>query len=125
MPVYGSAELLRQPTDGFMAAGKKLDIGKACIHFQTAEDLALNVIGSIIASVPLARWVETEGSQAALGGNRTDGIDPPPAKASRQTAAVTWRIRAAPRDHSRVAERDLETAEIARGLWACSSMTQS
>jgi Domain of unknown function (DU1801) len=58
MPVYGSPELLRQLTDGFMAAGKKLDIGKACIHFQTAEDLALDVIGSIIAKVPLTRWVE-------------------------------------------------------------------
>ena len=58
MPVYGSAELMRQLTDGFMAAGKKLDIGKACIHFQTAEDLALDVIGSIIARVPLTRWVE-------------------------------------------------------------------
>ena len=58
MPVYGSAELLRELTNGFLAAGKKLDIGKACIHFQTAEDLALDVIGSIIASVPLTRWVE-------------------------------------------------------------------
>ena len=58
MPVYGSAELLRELTNGFLAAGKKLDIGKACIHFQTAEDLALDVIGSIIARVPLACWVE-------------------------------------------------------------------
>jgi len=58
MPVYGSADLMRRLSEGFLAAGKKLDIGKACIHFQTADDLALEAIGNIIASVPLARWVE-------------------------------------------------------------------
>jgi hypothetical protein len=58
MPVYASPELLGQLKEGFRAAGKKLDIGKACIHFQTADDLALDVIGRIIRSMPLARWVE-------------------------------------------------------------------
>lgn len=58
MPVYGSPELLRRLTDGFRDAGKKLHIGKACIRFKTADDLALEVIGEIVASVPLARWVQ-------------------------------------------------------------------
>ena len=58
MPVYGSAELLAKLKRGFAAAGKKLDIGKACIHFRTADDLALEVIGDIIARMPLSRWVE-------------------------------------------------------------------
>lgn len=58
MPVHGSPELVRRLTDGFIAAGKMLDIGKACIHFHKAEDLALDVIGSIISGVPLARYVE-------------------------------------------------------------------
>jgi hypothetical protein len=40
---------------------------------------------------------------------------PTPAKARRQTAAVKPGIRTAPGDHSRLAKRDLETAEIARG----------
>jgi hypothetical protein len=58
MPVYGSAELMAKLKRGFAAAGKKLDIGKACIHFHTADDLALDVIADIIARMPLARWVE-------------------------------------------------------------------
>jgi hypothetical protein len=58
MPVYGSPELMRRLRDGFAGAGKKLDIGKACIHFQRADDLALDVIGDIIGRMPLARWVE-------------------------------------------------------------------
>jgi hypothetical protein len=58
MPVYGSSELMKRLKAGFAKAGKKLDIGKACIHFQTADDLALDVIGEIIGRMPLERWVE-------------------------------------------------------------------
>jgi hypothetical protein len=58
MPVYGSPALLHRLRSGFRAAGKKLDIGKACIHFHRADDLALEVIGGIIAGMPLPKWVE-------------------------------------------------------------------
>ena len=58
MSVYADAAQLQRLKDGFEAAGKKLDMGKACIHFQTADDLALDVIGSLVASVPLDRWVD-------------------------------------------------------------------
>jgi Domain of unknown function (DU1801) len=57
MPVYGSKVLEKKLRDGFKAAGKKLDIGKACIHFQKADDLALDVIGEIIAAMTLDKWV--------------------------------------------------------------------
>jgi hypothetical protein len=63
MPVYGDAAQAKRLKDGFQAAGKKLDIGKACIHFRTADDLALDVIGEIVASIPLDRWVQV--AQAA------------------------------------------------------------
>jgi hypothetical protein len=33
-------------------------MGKACIHFQRADDLALDVIGDIVAAVPVEKWVE-------------------------------------------------------------------
>jgi hypothetical protein len=33
-------------------------MGKACIHFRTADDLALDVIGEIVASISSDRWVE-------------------------------------------------------------------
>jgi hypothetical protein len=55
--VYADKKLARQLQDGFRAAKKKLDMGKACIRFQTADDLALDVIGEIVASTPRDRWI--------------------------------------------------------------------
>ena len=57
MAVYASPAHMRRLQEGFRAAGKKLEIGKACIHFHSADDLALEVIGDIIASMPLGDWV--------------------------------------------------------------------
>ncbi len=36
---------------------QKLNIGKACIRFQRADELALDAIGEIVASTPLEQWV--------------------------------------------------------------------
>jgi hypothetical protein len=58
MPIYGDQALARRLADGFRAAGKKLDMGKACIHFKTADDLALDVVGKIVATIPPDRWVQ-------------------------------------------------------------------
>ncbi|HZM17481.1 MAG TPA: DUF1801 domain-containing protein [Candidatus Krumholzibacteria bacterium] len=58
MPVYGDKGQAQRLEDGFRAAGKKLDMGKACIHFQAADDLALDVIGEVVGSTPVDRWVE-------------------------------------------------------------------
>lgn len=57
MTVYGDAGLARRLKDGFEAAGKKLDMGKACIRFRAADDLALDVVGAVVASTPLERFV--------------------------------------------------------------------
>jgi hypothetical protein len=43
--------------DGFTKTGKKLDIGKSCIHFDAAEDLPLDVIGEVVASIPMREWI--------------------------------------------------------------------
>jgi Domain of unknown function (DU1801) len=58
MPVYGDRKQEQRLRDAFAAAGKKLDMGKACIRFQRADDLELDVIGDIVSSVPMARWIE-------------------------------------------------------------------
>ena len=58
MPVYGSPPLEKRLRDAFAAAGKKLDMGKACIRFRRADDLALDAVGDIVASVPMERWIE-------------------------------------------------------------------
>ena len=57
MSVYGDPGLAKRLRDGFKAAGKKLDMGKSCIHFKRAADLPLDLIGDIVAAVPLDRWV--------------------------------------------------------------------
>ena len=58
MSIYGDRALAQRLADGFRAAGKKLDMGKACIRFQTADDLPLDVIGQIVARIPPDRWVQ-------------------------------------------------------------------
>jgi hypothetical protein len=51
------ARFWQEARDGFKAAGKKLDMGKACIRFRAADDLPLNTVGKIVASTPLERFV--------------------------------------------------------------------
>ena len=57
MPVYWSAPLLARLKQGFKAAGKRLDIGKACIRYRRSADLDLDTIGDVVASVPMAKWI--------------------------------------------------------------------
>jgi hypothetical protein len=58
MPIYGDKTLAQRLDDGFRAAGDRLNRGKACIRFATADDLALDVIGETVEAVPVDRWVE-------------------------------------------------------------------
>lgn len=58
MSVYADSSLADRLADGFRVAGKTLDMGKACVRFRTADDLPLDVIGQIVATVPVDRWVE-------------------------------------------------------------------
>jgi hypothetical protein len=57
MCAYGSPDHARRLKEGFAAAGKKLNMGKSCIRFRTADDLPLDVIGELIASIPMKRWI--------------------------------------------------------------------
>ncbi len=42
----------------FKKAGKKLDMGKSCLHFKRLEDLPLDVIAQAIASTPPDQYIE-------------------------------------------------------------------
>jgi uncharacterized protein DUF1801 len=57
MAAYGNRELTRRLQDGFRRAGKRLDMGKACIRFRTLDDLDLASIADVIASTPLERYI--------------------------------------------------------------------
>ena len=58
MSVYGSQKLLEKLKAACTESGKKLDMGKSCIRFKHPDDLPLDVIGDIVAAVPVDKWVE-------------------------------------------------------------------
>ena len=41
----------------WVAAGKKLDMGKCCVRFKKLEDVSLEVIGQLIARVPVKNYI--------------------------------------------------------------------
>ena len=57
MTVYGDAAETRAFKAAFKKAGKKLDMGKSCVRFKTADDLALDAIGNAIAAVPVKAFI--------------------------------------------------------------------
>jgi hypothetical protein len=42
---------------GFAKAGKKLDMGKSCVRFRRLDDLPLDVIGDVVASMPVDEYL--------------------------------------------------------------------
>src|SRR5215471_9271931 len=55
---FGSASQLEQLKAAFKAAGKKLDMGKSCVHFETPDDLPLEAIGKLISAISSDKWIE-------------------------------------------------------------------
>ena len=71
MNVYGDSETQRWFADGFAAAGKKLDMGKACVRFRNLDDLPLELIGEAVARTPAADYIaHYEASRAQVAQNR-------------------------------------------------------
>ena len=57
MTVYGNPEINEWFLREYKKSGKKLDMGKSCLHFKTIEDLPLDLIGKLIAKVSLEDYV--------------------------------------------------------------------
>ena len=55
--VYASKERSERLKAAFAAAGKKLDMGKSCIRFKKADDLALDAIAGEIASTTPDQYI--------------------------------------------------------------------
>jgi hypothetical protein len=55
---YWSASHLEQLKAVFKAAGKKLDMGKSCVHFESPDDLPLEAIGKLISAISSEKWIE-------------------------------------------------------------------
>ncbi len=58
MSCYGHNPHLEILKTGFKKAGKKLDMGKSCVRFKTLDDLPLDTIGALIASIPPTKWIQ-------------------------------------------------------------------
>jgi hypothetical protein len=56
--VYQSDERKKWLEREFTKAGKKLDMGKSCLHFKRLEDLPLDVIARVVASTPPEKLIE-------------------------------------------------------------------
>jgi hypothetical protein len=57
MCCYGSNELELWMREAFERAGKKLDMGKACVRFKRLEDLSLEAIAELIRRVPSTAYI--------------------------------------------------------------------
>lgn len=55
--IYASQERTRRLKDAYAAAGKRLDMGKSCIRFKRADELAEEVLGEAIASVSADEFI--------------------------------------------------------------------
>jgi hypothetical protein len=70
MSVYATKESARAFAEGFRQAGKKLDMGKSCVHFREVDDLPLDVIAQTIASIEPDDWIRIY-EEARTPGART------------------------------------------------------
>jgi len=55
--VYGDPETDRWFRERYQESGKKLDMGKSCVHFKSMDDLPLDVVGEAIARTPVDEFV--------------------------------------------------------------------
>ena len=56
--VYGAPGGEKSFRSAWAKSGKKLDMGKSCVRFKKVEDLALDVIGETIQTMPVKRFIE-------------------------------------------------------------------
>ena len=57
MSVYGNKEREAVIKAAYTKAGKKLDMGKACLRFKTIDDLVLRAVKDAIKIVPMKTYV--------------------------------------------------------------------
>jgi hypothetical protein len=57
MCCYGDKATDQWFRKAWAAAGKKLDMGKSCVRFKKLEDVSLEVIGQVIARVPVKNYI--------------------------------------------------------------------
>jgi hypothetical protein len=90
-----ASELARWFREAWARTGKKLDMGRACIRFRKAEDLALDVIAEAIRRMPAKAYIEFCEASLRNSKERAEARKKP-APAGKATAAKTRRSGARP-----------------------------
>ena len=89
MGVYGHPGLAAWFRDAYARSGKKLDMGKSCVRFRTADDLPLPLIGETIAKVSVDDMIdghEAAHGKAAVAARRQARAEVAPAKPKAKAA---------------------------------------
>lgn len=84
MCVYMNSELHEPFVVAWKKTGKKPDMGKACIRFKKAEDLALDVIGATIKRVTAKKYISVYEKNLESMGRK-----PKPASSAKQQSSST------------------------------------
>jgi hypothetical protein len=58
MTVYGDKNTEDWFKDEFKKSGKKLDMGKSCVHFKKLDDLPLDLISQVISRVSVENYIK-------------------------------------------------------------------
>lgn len=58
MSVYGHKETEKWFKERYKASGKKLDMGKSCVHFKKLDDLPLDLIGETISRCTVEKYIQ-------------------------------------------------------------------
>jgi hypothetical protein len=108
MSVYGDPATRRWFEKAFRDAGKKLDMGKSCLRFRSAEDLPLDVVGEAIRRVTLDSFIaHYESARGTSTARRTSArkTAKPPARKPGQRATRTTTTPAAKKPAARASGR--------------------
>ena len=66
--VYAAGEQARKLHAGAAALGKKLDMGKSCVRFRNIDDLPLDAIGELIASMSVEAYIASYEARRGTAG---------------------------------------------------------
>ena len=92
MGAFWSASQLEQLKAAFKAAGKKLDMGKCCVHFESPDDLPLEAIGKLISAISSEKWIEMyEQSRLMTKAGQAQMAKQSAPSASKVAAKRVWR----------------------------------
>ena len=72
MGAYMDPSLVDQLKDAFAKTGRKMDMGKSCLRFQSADDLPLDAVGKAIAAIRPEQFIAIY-----------EAVHPPKAKAAK------------------------------------------